>query len=112
MQINPAGSGSQPKLPPQSATAGNSGIETTLSEGSGLARGETTAIGDLVGRLSISRLVELLNTGTDSRAELVAKARERLVAEEYLLPESARRAAESILGLPLSDPTQSPDHAG
>ncbi len=99
MQVNPLGNGPNVGFPSkQNLEPGNN--QNSALTGNGKAGSQQPAnIADLVGRLSIGSLVSLLNNSTENRAEKVEQARVKLVTGQYLLPESARQAADSILGL-------------
>ncbi len=97
MKINPQSPGFHFSVPKAGDAA------AVLAAGDS-ARGPITeqageSIADLVTRLSIIPLVELLNKSDEQRAALVDRARERLAAGDYLTPLAAQQTADSILGL-------------
>ena len=99
MQINPLGNGPNIRFPANKAGETGNKQDSAVSGNGGAGSPDQPSISGLVGRLSIGRLVELLNSDTDIRAEKVDQAREKLETGKYLLPDSARTVADTILGL-------------
>ena len=105
MQINPKNSSPSAGLPAR--LTGKAGEPVVGSQDSTAGSNESE-ISDLVGQLPIGRLVELLNSSSEVRAELVEKARKNLAVGDYLLPKAAEKTADAILGVPVADLNQSP----
>lgn len=101
MKINPQGNG--PHFPASRNVESSAGTEGSGAGRSAISGQAGESIADLVTRLSIAPLVEILNQPDEQRADLVARAREKLASGEYLTPLAAQQTADSILSLLADD---------